>query len=236
MTDLTRKPAADQRRRKLVLGAGGAAATAATRRSGSTSCMRRTRRRSRIGFPTPLTGPFGTEAQDQVRCAEIAVKEFNESGGLNGRMAELLVRDDKLNPGEAATRTLELIEKEKVSFVVGALSAAVQLSVNNVCKERGIIYNSISQSDAISEVKDFSKYTFHEALNPHMTSGAVARYADSEIRQARRVLRARLRIRPRDAARLSARGQGLGHGDARPICVTRSAPATTRRFSRACSR
>ena len=23
----------------------------------------------RIGFPVPLTGPFGTEAQDQVRCA-----------------------------------------------------------------------------------------------------------------------------------------------------------------------
>ena len=46
----------------------------------------------KVGFPTPLTGPFGTEAQDQVRCAEIAIKEFNESGGLNGRMAELLVR------------------------------------------------------------------------------------------------------------------------------------------------
>ena len=67
----------------------------------------------RIGFPTPLTGPFGTEAQDQVRCAEIAIKEFNESGGLNGRMAELLVRDDKLNPGEAATRTLELTRQLK---------------------------------------------------------------------------------------------------------------------------
>src|ERR1700704_4402706 len=131
----------------------------------------------KVGFPVPLTGPYGTEAQDQVRAAEVAIKEFNESGGLNGRMAELLVRDDKLNPGEAATRTLELIEKEKVNFVVGALSAAVQLSVNNVCKERGIIYNSISQSDAIGEIKDFSKYTFHEAMNPHMTSGAVARFA-----------------------------------------------------------
>jgi branched-chain amino acid transport system substrate-binding protein len=163
-------------RRKLVLAAGAAGATAAT----SPFWINIARAQAgpiKIGFPVPLTGPFGTEAQDQVRCAEIAVREFNESGGLNGRMAELLVRDDKLNPGEAATRTLELIEKERVSFVVGALSAAVQLSVNNVCKERGIIYNSISQSDAINEVKDFSKYSFHEALNPHMTSGAVARYA-----------------------------------------------------------
>jgi branched-chain amino acid transport system substrate-binding protein len=131
----------------------------------------------KVGFPVPLTGPYGTEAQDQVRAAEVAIAEFNEGGGLNGRKAELLVRDDKLNPGEAATRTLELIEKEKVNFIVGSLSASVQLAVNNVTKERGIIYNSISQSNEINEAKDFSKYTFHEALTPHLTAGAVGRYA-----------------------------------------------------------
>ena len=130
----------------------------------------------KIGFPIPLTGPFGAEAKEQERSAQLAVKEFNDAGGWKGRMAELLVRDDKLNPGEGATRALELIEKDKVNFIVGSLSAAVQLSVNNVCKERGMIYNSISQSDAINEAKDFARTTFHEALNPHMTSGAVARY------------------------------------------------------------
>jgi len=34
----------------------------------------------KIGFPVPLAGPFGVEAQDQVRAAEIAVKEFNDAG------------------------------------------------------------------------------------------------------------------------------------------------------------
>jgi branched-chain amino acid transport system substrate-binding protein len=131
----------------------------------------------KIGFPVPLTGPYGAEAQDQVRAAQVAIAQFNDGGGLGGRKAELIVRDDKLNPGEAATRTLELVEKEKVNFVVGSLSAAVQLAINNVTKERGVIFNSISQSDAINEAADFSKYTFHEALNPHLTSGAVGRYA-----------------------------------------------------------
>lgn len=131
----------------------------------------------KIGFPVPLTGAFSAEAQDQVRAAEIAIQEFNDSGGFNGRKAELLVRDDKLNPGEAATRTLELIEKDKVDFVVGSLSAATQLSINAVCRDRKIIFNSISQSDAINEAKDWSLYTFHEALNPHLTAGAVGRYA-----------------------------------------------------------
>ena len=131
----------------------------------------------KIGFPVPLTGAFSAEAQDQVRAAEIAIKDFNAAGGFNGRMAELLVRDDKLNPGEAATRTLELIEKDKVQFIVGSLSAATQLSINAVARDRKVLFNSISQSDAINEAKDWSMYTFHEALNPHLTAGAVARYA-----------------------------------------------------------
>jgi branched-chain amino acid transport system substrate-binding protein len=135
----------------------------------------------KIGFPVPLTGPYGAEAQDQVRAGQLAIAQFNDAGGLNGRKAELVVRDDKLNPGEAATRTLELVEKEKVNFVVGSLSAAVQLAINNVTKERGIIFNSISQSDAINEAADFSRFTFHEALNPHLTAGAVGRYAFSKF-------------------------------------------------------
>jgi branched-chain amino acid transport system substrate-binding protein len=130
----------------------------------------------RIGLPVPLTGPYGAEAQDQVRNAELAVREFNDAGGLAGRKAELVVRDDKLNPAEAATRALELIEKDHVDFIVGSLSAATQLAVNNVAKQRKVLYISISQSDAINEAADFSRYTFHESLNPHMTTQAVGRH------------------------------------------------------------
>ena len=131
----------------------------------------------KIGFPVPLTGPYGTEAADQVRCAQLAIAEFNEAGGLEGRKAELLVRDDKLDPGEAATRALELIEKDRVDFIVGSLSASVQLAINNVAKQRRVLFNSISQSDQIVATPDWSPYTFHEAMTPHLTAGAVGRYA-----------------------------------------------------------
>jgi branched-chain amino acid transport system substrate-binding protein len=166
--------AGTSRRRVLQTAAAGAAAAAVSplmfniaRGAGETI---------KIGFPVPLTGPYGSEAKEQARCAQIAVDEFNAAGGLGGRLAELLVRDDKLKPGEAATRTQELIEKDKVNFICGSLSASVQLAVNEVTKARGVLYMSISQSDKINESTDFSKYTFHEAMNPHMTAGAVGRY------------------------------------------------------------
>src|ERR1700722_8385114 len=174
MTRKTTKSGSISRRRLLTTVSAGAALAVSPFRI---NLLQAQEAAIKIGFPVPLTGPYGAEAQDQVRAAQVAVSQFNDGGGLDGRKAELIVRDDKLNPGEAATRTLELVEKEKVNFVVGSLSAAVQLAVNNVTKERGVIFNSISQSDAINEAADFSKYTFHEALNPHMTSGAVGRYA-----------------------------------------------------------
>lgn len=130
----------------------------------------------KIGFPMPLTGPYAAEAKDQVKSAQLAVQQINDKGGVAGRKVELLVRDDKLNAGEAATRALELIENDKVNAIVGALSSAIQLATNEVTRARGVLYISISQSDSINEVKDFSKYTFHEALNPTMTTAAVAKH------------------------------------------------------------
>ena len=157
--------------RRLVLGAAASAALARP------AVLRAQDAAIKIGFPVPLTGPYIAEAQDQVRCAQLAVAEFNEGGGLDGQKAELLVRDDKLDPGEAATRTLELVEKDGVRLIVGSLSASVQLAVNNVTRERKVLYNSISQSDQIAALPDWSRYTFHEGLTPHRTAGAVGRYA-----------------------------------------------------------
>jgi branched-chain amino acid transport system substrate-binding protein len=167
--------------RREALKSGAAAVALAAAGPSYVRYARAQERPIKIGFPVPLSGPYSTEANDQVRCAQLAIEQFNEAGGLSGRKAELVVRDDKLDPGEAATRALELIESDKVSFLCGSLSASVQLSVNQVASKRGVIYNSISQSDTINEASDFTRYTFHEALNPHLTSGAVGRFVFSKF-------------------------------------------------------
>lgn len=136
----------------------------------------------RIGFPAPLTGPFADEAKYMVNGAVLAVEEFKRAGGVLGRPVELLVRDDRLIPDEGARRALELIERERVHFLVGVLSAAVQLAVNEVAKRHRRIFVSTSQSDKIVMPPDFSPWTFHEALTPWMTSTALARHVLREGR------------------------------------------------------
>lgn len=131
----------------------------------------------KIGFPVPLTGPYGPEAADQVAGATLAIEEFNAKGGVLGRKVELLVRDDQLKPGVAAQRARELIENEKVHFMSGVLAAHVQMAVNEQTKKARMIYFSISQSNEITAVPDWSPWTFHEAINPYMTSQAVGGWA-----------------------------------------------------------
>ncbi|MGH7393139.1 MAG: ABC transporter substrate-binding protein [Candidatus Rokuibacteriota bacterium] len=131
----------------------------------------------KIGFPIPLTGPYGAEAADQQAGAIVAVDEANQRGGVLGRKVELLVRDDQLKPGVGAQRTKELLENERVHFVIGGLSAAVQMAINEQTKKARTVYVSISQSNEITARPDWSPYTFHEAINPHMTSQVVGGWA-----------------------------------------------------------
>ena len=154
-----------------------AAAGSATLVLGRSTARGQSRDPIKIGFPIPLTGPYGAEASDQQAGATLAVDEVNARGGLRGRRVELLVRNDQLKPGVGAQRTKELIESEKVHFVIGGLSAAVQMAINEQTKAARIIYVSISQSNEITARPDWSPYTFHEAINPHITSQAVGGWA-----------------------------------------------------------
>lgn len=127
----------------------------------------------KIGFPLPLTGAFAVIANDMQKGAQLAMEELNAQGGVLGRKVEVLFRDDQLQPAVGAQRTKELIENDKVQFVVGGLAAHVQMAINEQTKAARVLYISVSQSDEISAKPDTSPLTFHEALNPTITGRAV---------------------------------------------------------------
>jgi len=130
----------------------------------------------RIGFPLPLTGTFAAIAADLQKGAQLAMDELNTKGGVMGRKIDVLFRDDELKPAVGAQRTKELIENQKVDFVVGGLAAHVQMAINEQSKAAKKLFISVSQSDEISAKPDTSPWTFHEALNPTITSRAMASY------------------------------------------------------------
>jgi branched-chain amino acid transport system substrate-binding protein len=135
----------------------------------------------RIGCPLPLTGPFAALAADMQRGAVLAVDELNAKGGVLGRKVEVLFRDDQLRPAIGAQRTKELIENERVQFIVGGLAAHVQMAINEQTKKSKVLFISTSQSDEISAKPDTSPITFHEALNPTITSRVVGTWVAQNL-------------------------------------------------------
>src|SRR5437867_10184640 len=93
----------------------------------------------KIGFPLPLTGAFAVIANDMQKGAQLAMEELNAKGGVMGRKVEVLFRDDQLQPAVGAQRTKELIENDKVQFVVGGLAAHVQMAINEQTDRKSVV-------------------------------------------------------------------------------------------------
>jgi branched-chain amino acid transport system substrate-binding protein len=102
----------------------------------------------------------------------MVVDGYNSKGGLLGRPIEFIIRDDKLNAGEAALKSKELVEKEKIDLAIGTLGAHTVAAYNIECKKHNIPLMSINQTDDLNKMPDWGPYTFHEGFTPHMTAQA----------------------------------------------------------------
>jgi len=94
----------------------------------------------KIGMHDPLTGTYAAEGDSELRGAKMALAEVNAKGGIVGRKVELLIEDEGANAGLAAQKAHKLIEQDKVDFLMGAVSSATALSVNQVAHEKGKLY------------------------------------------------------------------------------------------------
>ena len=78
----------------------------------------------KLGVSTPLTGSAGLVYGKVPGAMRAYFDYINTNGGVNGRKISLVIRDDKYLPTLAATQTTNLILKDKVFALVGALGTA----------------------------------------------------------------------------------------------------------------
>ena len=75
-------------------------------------------------FPT---GFAAADGQSALHGAELAVKQVNGSGGVNGKMLELVVYDDQASPKESAPLAVKMITKDGVvAGISGSYSGATR--------------------------------------------------------------------------------------------------------------
>lgn len=83
----------------------------------------------KIGYAGALSGPAAFTGVDIKRGADLAIAEINARGGVNGRMLQLVSRDDEHNPVRTVAQYRELAEREGVVAMIGATNSASMLAV-----------------------------------------------------------------------------------------------------------
>ncbi|HAL38432.1 MAG TPA: amino acid ABC transporter substrate-binding protein [Polaromonas sp.] len=120
----------------------------------------------KIGVDGPFTGgssSMGVSMRDGVR---LAVTEINKSGGVLGRKLQIIERDDEAKNERGVQIAQELINKEKVTAVVGYINTGVSLASQRFFQEAKIpVMNNVATGSIVTNQfpKDPDNYVFRNA-------------------------------------------------------------------------
>ena len=99
---------------------------------------------------------------------QLALEEINAAGGINGRMLEVVSRDDGGNPGTAVRVAEELIARDKVSILMGEFASNIGLAVSNLANQRKVVFLAADPLTDKLVWEDGNRYTFRLRPSTYM--------------------------------------------------------------------
>lgn len=82
----------------------------------------------KIGAVGPLTGDSSNGGTDELEGKQMAVEDFNNAGGIDGKKIELYSEDDASSASQSASAVTKLINQDKVVAIIGAHNSACTLA------------------------------------------------------------------------------------------------------------
>lgn len=102
----------------------------------------------KIGIVTPLTGNVATYGQSHLKGMQLAAKEVNSSGGVDGKMIELVTYDDGGVPTQAATGAQKLSDQKDILLISGSCTSSSTLAMVPITDKAKIPHMVVSSSAA----------------------------------------------------------------------------------------
>lgn len=122
----------------IVLVAAGLVALRMASASGATSSPGVTSNEIVLGSHQPLTGPAAPGYSEISAGAQSFFKYVNEHGGVYGRQIKYDVMDDQYDPVESLKVTQQLVTKDKIFAMVGALGTPTHEAVVDYLNQNGV--------------------------------------------------------------------------------------------------
>lgn len=109
----------------------------------------------KVGMILPTTGALASFGLTGKNSAQLAMKEINQAGGVNGKQLELLIKDSQLDGPTGAAAAKALSEAGAVA-IVGAAASSVTLytSQNQTIADGMALISPSSTSPVISTLED----------------------------------------------------------------------------------
>lgn len=134
----------------------------------------------KLGIVAPMSGPNARYGAFSMRGAELAVKEINDAGGVDGHKIELYNADSQGTPVEGVSATRRLIDEDEVGFIIGDVSSSVTLAMQPVAEDAEVLLlNAASSNPKITYGAGVGgyKWTYRNYPTDENRALVVAKYA-----------------------------------------------------------
>jgi branched-chain amino acid transport system substrate-binding protein len=91
----------------------------------------------KMGIATDITGAIAFAGNPNWQTAQLAVKQINDTGGINGRPIELILEDTASDPGVAVGNVRRLVQQHNVDVIIGGVTSAMREAIKNPIVKRG---------------------------------------------------------------------------------------------------
>lgn len=134
----------------------------------------------KLGIVAPMSGPNARYGGFSLNGAQLAVKDINDAGGIDGAKIELFSADSQGTPVEGVSATRRLIDQDSVDFIIGDVSSSVTLAMQPVAEDAEVLLlNAASSNPKITYQAGVGgfKWTFRNYPTDENRALIVAKYA-----------------------------------------------------------
>ncbi len=126
----------------------------------------------RIGTLLPQTGSLAFLGPPEFAGVDLAIKDINDAGGVNGKQVEVTNSDSGDTSTDTASQSVDRLLSNDVDAIVGAASTSVSLSVIDKITGAGVV--QISPANTSDELTNYAdKNLYFRTAPPDVLQGRV---------------------------------------------------------------
>jgi branched-chain amino acid transport system substrate-binding protein len=113
-----------------------------------------------VGLTMDASGQYGASGMDERLGAMLAIREFNDKGGVLGRRIEALHMDTETTPATGSRVAERLITRNEAAFLIGGVHSGVANAISQVAQKYGAIYFNTNSSSPTEAGRDCHRVKF----------------------------------------------------------------------------